>query len=288
MWACGPFRLSLGRTLVMGIVNVTPDSFSDGGRHADPGDAVAHGAALAAAGADIVDVGGESTRPGAPAVPLDEELRRVEPVVAALAGEGLCVSVDTRHRRVAEAAIDAGATVVNDVSAGCSDPGMLPLVGARGGGGGLMHMRGEPRTMQQDPTYADVVEDVRGFLGDRAQAAREAGCTHEAVAVDPGIGFGKTLAHNLALLAAVPRLADLGYPVLVGASRKSMFGRLLGLPVGQRVAPSVAVAAWSVLAGASVVRVHDVAETVQAVRVADAVLGVRTTSSRRGSRISRT
>jgi len=244
---------------------VTPDSFSDGGRWLDPDAAVAHGLAMVAEGADVVDVGGESTRPGADPVPEDEELRRVLPVVEALAPH-VRVSIDTRRTGVAEEAVAAGATLVNDVSAS------LERVAAEAGVGWVtMHMRGDPRTMQQAPEYRDVVAEVRAFLVERAARARDAGV--DEVWIDPGIGFGKTAAHNLALLRATRSLAATGWPVLVGASRKAFLGLVTSEPdepnppAGDRLEASLAVAVWAVDQGAAMVRVHDVGPTVQAMRL---------------------
>jgi len=254
--------------LVMGVLNVTPDSFSDGGRWLDADAAVAHGLAMAAEGADVVDVGGESTRPGAEPVAEDEELRRVLPVVEALAPH-VRVSVDTRRRGVAEKAVAAGATLVNDVSAS-----LWPVAAAAGAGVGwvAMHMRGEPRTMQRAPEYHDVVAEVRAFLVDRASTARDAGV--EEVWIDPGIGFGKTAAHNLALLRSLRSLAGAGWPVLVGASRKTFLGVVTAEPPGGPVVPaddrleaSLAVAVWAADQGAAMVRVHDVRPTVHALQL---------------------
>jgi dihydropteroate synthase len=244
----------------MGILNVTPDSFSDGGRFLDREAAVAHGLALAEAGADIVDVGGESTRPGADPVPEADERERVVPVVEALAPH-VRVSIDTTKAAVAEAAIDAGATLVNDVSASLAE-----VAAARGAGWVAMHMQGEPRTMQADPHYDDVVAEVTQFLAEKAEEARAAGV--EEVWVDPGIGFGKTADHNLSLLRHLRALVATGFPVAVGTSRKSFLGRLTGdAPVEDRLEGSVATAVWAVDQGARMVRVHDVAATVQAMRV---------------------
>ena len=240
----------------MGVLNVTPDSFSDGGRWLDTGAAVAHGLTMIEEGADLVDVGGESTRPGAAAVPVDEELRRVIPVIEALAPHTR-VSIDTRKAEVAEAALAAGATLVNDVSAS-----LAPVAAAANAGWVAMHMKGEPRTMQQSPTYDDVVAEVTAFLVERAAAAGV-----DEVWIDPGIGFGKTMEHNLLLLRHLDRLVATGYPVVVGTSRKSFLGRLTGgAPPDDRVEASVATAAWAISQGASMVRVHDVRETVAAAR----------------------
>jgi dihydropteroate synthase len=250
------------KSLVMGVLNVTPDSFSDGGRYLDPEAAIRHGLRLVEEGADMVDVGGESTRPGAEPVAEAEERRRVVPVVEALAPH-VRVSIDTRKRAVAEAAVAAGATLVNDVSASLHE-----VAAAAGPGVGwvAMHMRGDPRTMQADPRYDDVVAEVRDHLVERAAAAHHAGV--DEVWVDPGIGFGKTAAHNLALLRHLDRLVATGLPVLVGTSRKSFLGRLTGgAPVDDRFEASLATATWAMAAGAGMVRVHDVAATVQAARI---------------------
>ena len=244
----------------MGVLNVTPDSFSDGGRYLDVSAAVAHGLALVAEGADIVDVGGESTRPGAEPVDEDEELRRVVPVVAGLAGH-VRLSIDTMKPAVAEAAIAAGATLVNDVSASLGE-----VAASAGVGWAVMHMQGTPRTMQHEPHYDDVVGEVRSFLVERADTARKAGV--EEIWIDPGIGFGKTMAHNLSLLRSVPVLADTGYPVLVGASRKGFLGMLTGgATVDDRAEASLAAATSAMVSGAAMVRVHDVRAAVQAARL---------------------
>jgi len=246
----------------MGVLNVTPDSFSDGGRWLDPDAALAHGLRMVAEGADVVDVGGESTRPGAAPVDVDEELRRVLPVVDALAPH-VRVSIDTRKSEVAEAALEAGATLVNDVSAT-----LAPVAAAAGVGWVAMHMQGDPRTMQSAPAYDDVVAEVRAFLVERASSAGL-----DEVWIDPGVGFGKTLGHNLALLAHLGELVATGYPVLVGTSRKAFLGRLTATSEGvpaeahDRVEASVATAAWALAQGAAMVRVHDVAPTVAAARL---------------------
>ncbi|HYH49632.1 MAG TPA: dihydropteroate synthase, partial [Acidimicrobiia bacterium] len=263
---------------VMGIVNVTPDSFSDGGLFLDAERAVEHGLELAAAGAAVLDVGGESTRPGARSVPADEQRRRVVPVIRRLAAAapGLAISVDTSDASVAAAAIEAGATVVNDITAG-RDPAMMPLVAEAGAGYVFMHMQGTPATMQTDPHYDDVVAEVGAFLAERRDAAAEAGVAADRLMADPGIGFGKTAAHNLTLLA---RLEDIvraaGVPVLVGPSRKGFLGAIGGtpgapLPVGQRDDGTLATVVWALDHGASMVRVHDVAPAVETVRILRAV-----------------
>ena len=255
----------------MGILNVTPDSFSDGGRYVDVARAVEHGLAMVAAGADIIDIGGESTRPGAQAVSEADEIDRVVPVIATLAAAaGIPISVDTSKAAVMTAALDAGASMINDVRA-LQEPGALAAAAAGTAAVCLMHMQGAPRTMQHDPRYTDVVREVREFLDARASACELAGIARERVVIDPGVGFGKRLEHNLALLAALPDLLQSGLPVLIGVSRKSMFGALLGRGVEQRLAGGIAVATASVLAGASILRVHDVAETVDAVKVAVAL-----------------
>ena len=258
--------------VVMGIVNVTPDSFSDGGRFFDRQAAIEHGRRLAAEGAAILDVGGESTRPGADPVPVDEEFRRTIPVVSALTDDGHVVSIDTTKARIAAAAIDAGARMVNDVSAGRDDPDLLGVVAEADVDYVLMHRQGTPRTMQDDPTYDDVVEDVHAALAADLQRLEDVGVPRERVLVDPGIGFGKTLAHNWALIGAVTRFTELGRPVLIGASRKSFLRELPGAAEADgRLAASVAVAAEVVRQGAAVVRAHDVAATVQAVAVGHAL-----------------
>jgi dihydropteroate synthase len=267
----------------MGILNVTADSFSDGGRYLEPDRAVEHGLALAREGADLLDVGGESTRPGAEPVDAAEESRRVLPVIAGLrarlaevagpGGEGALISVDTRKAAVARQALAAGAAVVNDVSAATHDPAMADVIRESGAGLVLMHMQGEPRTMQADPRYGDVVREVRDYLAGRLAALAAAGVRPEQVAIDPGIGFGKTLEHNLRLLAGLSALRALGRPVVVGLSRKSWLGRLTGREVGDRLAASLAGMVYAVLRGAEVVRVHDVRETVDAIRVLAALRG---------------
>ncbi len=259
---------------LMGVVNVTPDSFSDGGRFAGHAEAIAHGRALAAAGADILDVGGESTRPGAEPVPREEERRRVIAVIAALAADGAAlVSVDTMKRDVAEAALDAGAGYVNDVTALRHDPGLADLIADRGAACCLMHMLGEPRTMQRDPRYGDVVDDVRAFLEERLAFAVARGIAEERIHLDPGIGFGKTVAHNFELLRRLDELAAIGRPLVVGVSRKSFLGRVTGREAPEERA--VATAAANVLAferGARIFRVHDVAASRDALAVAAATL----------------
>ncbi len=257
---------------LMGVVNVTPDSFSDGGRYLDADAAVAHGEKLLRDGASVLDVGGESTRPGALEVDEAEELRRVEPVVAALAGVAT-VSIDTSKAAVAEAALDAGASIVNDVTALRRDPEMAALCGDREVGVVLMHMPGNPRTMQDNPVYEDVVDEVKAFLAARIEVAVTAGVEEERIWLDPGIGFGKTVEHNLELLRRLSELRILGRPLVIGASRKSFIGRIDGSEVDERLGGSIASSVLAAAEGADVLRVHDVAETAQAMRVAEAILG---------------
>lgn len=262
----------------MGVVNVTPDSFSDGGLWLDPIAAVAHARDLAAQGADILDVGGESTRPGAEPVPAAEERRRVVPVIAGISGEieRARISIDTSKVEVAEAAVAAGATCVNDITAFRGDPSMAAFVADRGVDCCLMHMLGEPRTMQDDPRYDDVVDDVRAFLEERLAFAVRAGVPEERIMLDPGIGFGKTLQHNLDLLRRLDEIAAIGPPVVVGASRKSFLGRITGRgTAADRVAGTVAANLIAFQRGARVFRVHDVAPTRDALAVAAATLGAR-------------
>jgi dihydropteroate synthase len=268
---CGSHTLDLTTPLVMGVVNVTPDSFSDGGRFADRDAAIAHALTMIEGGAGLIDVGGESTRPGAQAVSSEEEIRRVVPVIEALAARTqVPISVDTSKPAVMTAAVRAGASLINDVRA-LREPGALEAAAGTQAAICLMHMQGEPRTMQADPRYGDVVAEVRDFLRERAAACLARGIAKERLLIDPGIGFGKRLEHNLALLAGLPALTGLGWPVLIGVSRKSMFGALLGRTVDERVPGGVAAATAAVLAGASIVRTHDVAATVDAVKVAVAL-----------------
>jgi len=270
MLSCGRFRFALDRPLVMGIVNVTPDSFSDGGRHADAAAAIAHGLMLREAGADLLDIGGESTRPGAAPVDAMTELRRVLPVLEGLRDCGAALSVDTMKPEVMVAALAAGADMINDVNA-LGAPGALDAVAAAHCGVCLMHMRGTPMTMQDDPRYDDVVAEVAGFLGERREAALAAGIAAERLVIDPGFGFGKRRAHNVALFHALGRFSALG-PVLVGVSRKALFGELTGRPVQERVVASAAAALLAAARGAAILRVHDVAATVDALKVLE-ILG---------------
>lgn len=264
--------LDLSRPVVMGVLNVTPDSFSDGGRFALPEQAVAHALQMAGEGAALIDVGGESTRPGALPVQPAEELARVLPVIEALAARGAPpLSIDTTKPEVMTAAAAAGAELINDVRALLA-PGALEAAAASGCAVCLMHMQGEPRTMQAAPDYEDVVEAVYAFLSTRIEACVAAGIALERIAIDPGIGFGKTLAHNLSLIRHLDRLTALGVPLILGVSRKSMLGAVTGRPVEQRLAGGLALAALAVAAGARIIRSHDVAATLDAVQVTSAVL----------------
>jgi dihydropteroate synthase len=269
---------------LMGVVNVTPDSFSDGGQFLDPGAAVAHGVRLADEGASILDIGGESTRPGADPVTADEELARVLPVIEGLreAGTTARISIDTSKAAVAHAALEAGATMVNDVTA-LSDPDMAAVVAETGAEVCLMHMLGDPRTMQLDPHYDDVVAEVGAFLAERLSLAVAQGIPRERILLDPGIGFGKTARHNLELLAHLEELVELGRPVVIGTSRKSFLGRLTGRPVNERLAATIASCVMAHERGASVFRVHEVAPVADALQVAAATVRRpwRTTSSTR-------
>ena len=256
----------------MGIVNVTPDSFSDGGLYLDGEAAIAHGLELASAGADVLDIGGESTRPGAAEVDAEEERRRTEPVVQFLASGGHTVSIDTTKVAVAEAALDAGAAMVNDVSAFVADSDLADLCADRGCDVVLMHMQGTPRTMQESPRYDDLVADVKSFLAERVEFAVSRGVAEERIWVDPGIGFGKTAEHNLELLRRLGELRDLGRPILVGTSRKSFLGKLTGRDVSGRLGGTIASNVLALAAGADAFRVHDVDEMSQALTVAEAIL----------------
>jgi dihydropteroate synthase len=270
--------------VVMGVVNVTPDSFSDGGRWLDPEKAIAHARQLVADGAGILDIGGESTRPGAHAVPADEQLRRVTPVFEGLDGIDARLSIDTTKALVAEAAIVAGADIVNDVSALRDDPDLAGLCADRGVTVCLMHMLGEPRTMQDDPRYDDVVDDIKAFLEERLEFAVAAGIAEDRIWLDPGIGFGKTVDHNLALLGRLDELAAIGRPIVVGTSRKGFIGKISGEDIEGRVPGTIATNVIALGNGAEVFRVHDVAAVAQALNVAAATFrgqwtGATTTST---------
>jgi dihydropteroate synthase len=259
------------RVRIMGILNVTPDSFSDGGAHPDPASAVAHGLRLEEEGADIIDVGGESTRPGARPVEPAEEARRVVPVIRGLAAKTRAtISVDTRNASVAREALDAGAAIVNDISGLTHDPEMAPLIGSRGASAVVMHMKGDPRTMQDDPRYDDLIGEVTAFFRESLRLADEAGIRQ--VILDPGIGFGKTPAHNLEVIARLGEFAPLGRPLLVGPSRKSFIGAVLGLPAGERLEGTIGASVAAVMNGARILRVHDVRAVSRAIRVAEAVM----------------
>ncbi len=265
-WLCGSKKLEIKRPLIMGIVNVTPDSFSDGGTHASVSEAIAYGEQLLAEGADILDIGGESTRPGAANVSVEEEIARVIPVVRELLKAGAVISVDTSKPEVMKAAIDAGAHIINDVCA-LTKPGALPVVAASGVGVCLMHMKGTPADMQKKTEYADVILEVESYLLERANACEQAGIARERICLDYGFGFAKTVDQNFELLAHTDRFAHLPYPILVGLSRKSSLGAITGREVNERSYCSVAGALIAAQKGASVVRVHDVAATVDAFKI---------------------
>ncbi|MBN9477857.1 MAG: dihydropteroate synthase [Burkholderiales bacterium] len=267
---CGRFSLEFSRPLVMGIINVTPDSFSDGGKALALDAGIAHARQLVAEGADMLDIGGESTRPGAAPVALEDELARLLPLIEALRECGVPLSVDTFKPAVMRAVLDAGADMINDIY-GFRQPGAIEAVARGASGLCLMHMQGEPRTMQQAPSYHDVVGDVAAFLREHAERLVAAGVARERICLDPGFGFGKTTAHNYQLMRSLPTIGALGYPLLIGVSRKTMIGAVTGRPVGERVAGSVAAALAAVERGAAIVRVHDVAATVDALKVWQAV-----------------
>ena len=264
--------LALDEPRIMGVLNVTPDSFSDGGRFLDATAAVKHARRLAVEGADIIDVGGQSSRPGAEEVTVEEELRRVLPVVKTLLEElDLAISIDTYRSAVAEAALRQGVHLVNDITA-LADPAMADLVARKEAGLVLMHMQGTPRTMQLAPHYDDVVSEIRSFLAERAERALAVGVSPQAILIDPGIGFGKTVEHNLEILRRLREFGELGYPLLVGTSRKSFIGQVLGVPVEERLVGSLASVVVARLEGATVFRVHDVAETRQVLTLTEALL----------------
>jgi len=270
-WSCRDRRLDCSeQTLIMGILNVTPDSFSDGGCYVDVARAIDHAHRMISDGADIIDIGGESTRPGAQAVLVDIECQRVVPVIEALAKSTDCIlSVDTMKAAVAEAALNAGAHIVNDVTALSGDPDMASVVSRYGAGVVLMHMLGTPRTMQQNPDYDHVVTSIRTYLAERINYGLDQGITPGQIVIDPGIGFGKTVEHNVALLANLHELASLGHPVLVGLSRKSFLGALTGCAVDDRLPASLAGLVCAIQAGSQILRVHDVKESCEAARVTD-------------------
>jgi len=273
VWRARGVEWEVRRTLVMGVLNVTPDSFSDGGRFHDEREAVGRGLQIAEEGADLLDVGGESTRPGSQSVPAEEEWRRIGGVIEAVHRQSaIPISVDTRKPEVARRAIASGAAIVNDVT-GLRDPAMAKLVAESGAGAVIMHMRGEPATMQADPRYADVVAEVTAFLAQQLESAVAAGVPREAIVLDPGIGFGKTPAHNEDLLRGLPGIRGLGRPVLVGVSRKSFLATVHPKGDTRRLEASLAAAGFAILQGADIVRVHDVVETVRYVRMLDGLLG---------------
>jgi dihydropteroate synthase len=271
---CGRFRLALDRPLVAGVVNVTPDSFFDGGHTLEPGAAIAHAQRLMAEGADLVDIGAESSRPGAGSVSAEQELARLMPVLQGLRDAPVPISVDTTKPDVMRAAIDAGAAMINDIGA-LRAPGALEAVAPSDAGVCLMHMQGEPRTMQREPRYGDVVAEVRAFLAERVAAAEARGIARERIVIDPGFGFGKTVAHNFELLRNLRRFAELGLPVMAGWSRKSTLGAVTDRGVAERLAASIAAALLAVQHGATIVRVHDVAATRDAFAVLAAMDGRR-------------
>ena len=269
---CGRFRLLLDRPLVAGVVNVTPDSFSDGGNYLEPGAAIAHAQRLVDEGADLVDIGAESSRPGASSVSAEQELSRLMPVLDGLRACPVPISVDTTKPEVMRAVIRAGAAMINDIGA-LRSPGALDAVAASDAGVCLMHMRGEPRTMQREPHYGDVVAEVRAFLAERVAAAEARGIARERIVIDPGFGFGKTAEHNFELLRHLHRFAEMGLPVMAGWSRKSTLGAVTGCAAGERLAASIAAALLAVQHGATIVRVHDVAATRDAFAVLAAMDG---------------
>lgn len=270
-WLCGRFEFTLERPILMGIINVTPDSFSDGGEHATALQAIAHAELLVSQGAQILDVGGESTRPGAAPVSIEQELARVLPVIIAMRDAGVAISVDTCKPEVMRAALDAGADLLNDVT-GFRDPAARQVAAMHQTCGlCIMHMQGEPRTMQKSPHYLDVVREVKEYLLEQARLLESMGIDSSRISLDPGCGFGKTVTQNYALINGLDRLAQAGYPVLLGVSRKSMIGAVTGRPVTQRLAGSIAAALAGVARGAAIIRVHDVAETRDALSIWNAV-----------------
>jgi dihydropteroate synthase len=278
MFSSGKFQLEFSRPLVMGIINVTPDSFSDGGRYSNAQAAITHGLTLVAEGADILDIGGESTRPGATPVSLEQELVRVLPVIEALSRQiAIPISIDTYKPQVMRAAIAAGASIVNDVRA-LQEPGAIKVIADSDAGVCLMHAQGTPQNMQDDPHYDDVVLEVAAFLQARAQALLDAGVAADRICIDPGFGFGKRSCHNIALLKGLPTLCDLGYPVLVGLSRKSVLGQIAGGGIENRLSASISAAMIAAMKGAAIIRVHDVKATKDALNILQAMeMTVKTT-----------
>ncbi len=273
-WRCRDRVLRCGeQSIIMGVLNVTPDSFSDGGRYVSPELAVARAQEMLDDGADIIDVGGESSRPGAAPVPVEEEMNRVLPVIQAISHHSSAVlSIDTTKVEVARSALASGAHIINDITAGEADPTMLDLAAETGAGLVLMHMQGRPQTMQDNPKYADLVADVTAYLSTRAELAQQRGVSPQSIAVDPGIGFGKTFDHNWMLLSELQQLSALPYPVLIGISRKRFLGELCGREVDERMPASLAAAVMARSHGAAIIRVHDVKETCDALRVTDRLL----------------
>jgi dihydropteroate synthase len=275
-WQCGDTTFDLDeRTLIMGIVNVTPDSFSDGGSYYEPHAAINHGLRLIEDGADILDVGGESTRPGASPVTAESEINRVIPVIEGLRrrAPGIPISIDTSKAAVALRAIDAGASIINDITALQADPAMAAVASRTGAAVVLMHMQGTPKTMQRAPHYGDVVSEVRDFLEYRMEEAISLGIVRQRIVLDPGIGFGKSLRHNLALIARLDELTSLSRPILIGASRKSFIGKILDLPVEDRLEGTATVLTAAILKGARIVRIHEARSMARVVRMADALMG---------------
>jgi dihydropteroate synthase len=270
---CGDYSLELGkRTLVMGIINITPDSFSDGGKFFDSKEAISNAQSLVSQGADIIDVGGESTRPGSDSVSLDEEMRRVIPVIEGISKEvNVPISVDTCKSEVAKAALDAGACIINDISAMRSDPKIANVAAEYSSPLILMHMQGTPRDMQKDPKYSDVLGEIRKFLKERIDFARSKGVITENIIIDPGIGFGKTLEHNYEIIRKLGGLKDLNQPILIGTSRKSFIGNTLGLDVDDRLEGTLATITMCIINGADIIRVHDVKEAVRTAKMTDAI-----------------
>lgn len=274
-WSCGRHRIEIGRrTIIMGILNVTPDSFSDGGLYMDPDLAGRRAVEMVEEGADIIDVGGESTRPGADPVPVEEEMRRVIPVISRLVKEipDVPISVDTYKAEVARAAIEEGASIVNDISAMRMDPGMVDVISESSVGVILMHMKGTPKDMQLNPRYDHPISEIYEFLQERAEFAESRGIDRSRIVVDPGIGFGKDLDHNLEIIRRIREFRSLGFPVLIGPSRKSFIGKVLGLPVDERVEGTGAVVSIAIAYGADIVRVHDVKEMARVARMTDSIV----------------
>lgn len=278
VFRCGDKVFRLGeRTFVVGVLNVTPDSFSDGGNYMEVDAAVSRGLEMVEEGADIIDIGGESSRPGAEPVPIEEERRRVLPVIERLARKvGVPISIDTYKSVVAREAIGLGASIVNDISGLRSSPDMADVIVETGVSVMIMHMKGEPRNMQSDPTYEDVVSEIRVFLDTQAKKAVARGVPKDRIVIDPGIGFGKTVEHNLEIIARIGELRDLGYPVLIGTSRKSFIGSILGTEVDERLEGTIASKVAAVMGGVDFVRVHDVKEVSRAMNLIDRIMRYRT------------